>query len=266
MSEVVHETEDACPTRFAILSAQTPKHTRQTGSTKTAAPHGRTLSSPRRVSQPRRSRIGSPVSDRARARPPATRVDPASSAKLCRAAAPPTVIACPSAVFRQEGGKSFAGCPRRRPEGAPSAHFVSSRCSHSGRSSPSVRWPPIPAPALAAGMKVVIVVGPVGSQTADYRTSAQALRVLRPLLRRVGHRDLQPVRHVVEGQERGPGREPPDLPRPRQRLPQPVRRLPALHEGRPRASTPRPATATTTPSTGASTTSIATSRWRRTPS
>ena len=54
-------------------------------------------------------------------------------------------------------------------------------------------------------------------------------------LRRDGVRDLQPERHLGEGQGGRPGRERPDLPGPRQRLAQPVRALPALHQGRPRA-------------------------------
>ena len=103
-----------------------------------------------------------------------------------------------------------------------------------------------------------------GPSTAEYMTSAKSLRGPRPLVRRHGHRDLQPLRHVVQGQGGRPGRQRPDLPRPRQRLSQPVRRVPALHQGRDGAERHRPATATTTSSTTASTTSTATSSWRRT--
>ena len=50
---------------------------------------------------------------------------------------------------------------------------------------------------------------------------------------------------MVAGQGGGPGREGPDLPRPRQRPPQPVRRLLEVHQGRLRPQPRRPGTATT---------------------
>ena len=57
-----------------------------------------------------------------------------------------------------------------------------------------------PAPAAAAtAIKVVIVVGPVGSQHHQLQRQRQAVRQRGPLVRREGHRDLQPERHVVAG-------------------------------------------------------------------
>ena len=71
-------------------------------------------------------------------------------------------------------------------------------------SSPSVgagRSQPEPSP---SGEKVVIVVGPVGSSTANYIYNAKKLRVAGPLLRRHRRRDLQPQRDVGAGQEPPP--------------------------------------------------------------
>ena len=87
-------------------------------------------------------------------------------------------------------------------------------------------------PAQAASQKVVIVVGPVGSATADYKHGARKLADKARSLRRQRGGDLQPVRDVVTRPRRRPGREHPDLPRPRQRLAQPVSPVHGHVEGR----------------------------------
>ena len=92
-----------------------------------------------------------------------------------------------------------------------------------------------PAPASATALKVVIVVGPVGSSTANYISSAKNYAAQARSYGAHGDRDLQPLRDVVQGQGRGAGCEPPDLSRSRQWLAQPVLLLPEVQQGRTRA-------------------------------
>ena len=112
-----------------------------------------------------------------------------------------------------------------------------------------------PTPAAAAGMKVVVVVGPVESSTAKYISNAKRYAAQARSLRGHRRRDLQPERDLGQGQGGRPGRERPHLPRPRQRLAQPVRRLRPGTRRTGWGSTRRPATATATRSITASTTS-----------
>ncbi len=167
----------------------------------------------------------------------------------------------PHAVFRRRGGTSVASPRTTAPSGRPVHRTRPVRLADPDRPRTSVRalasaaWRLNPTPAAAAGMKVVIVVGPVGSSTSNYITSAKQLRRAGSLVRRHRHRDLQPERHLDQGQGGGPGRQRPDLPRPWQRLSEPVRRVLDATPRTGSGSTPRPGTATTTPSTGASTTS-----------
>ena len=219
---------------IAGILPEPPGATRQTGQPKTAAPHGRTLSSPSacptrrhpdRLLGPSRA----PIAPIPRVRAPVARPPrPPAAGGIT----PPSSRPC--AAFRQRGGKSVAGSPRTAPRGRPAIGTSAWPSSvRPGRRAGGRRArDPAAVAAAAAGMKVVIVVGPVGSSTANYIYNAKKLRGAGPLLRRDRVRDLQPQRDVVAGQDRRPGRQRPHLPRPRQRLPEPVRRLPALHEGR----------------------------------
>ena len=86
--------------------------------------------------------------------------------------------------------------------------------------------------------------GPGGDPEGRHRRRSRRLRhrrlqARRPQARRQGSQlrrprggDLQPVRHVVTRPRRRPGREHPDLPRPRQRLAQPVSPVHGHVEGR----------------------------------
>ena len=92
-----------------------------------------------------------------------------------------------------------------------------------------------PQPAAAAGVKVVIIVGPVGSSTSKLHHERQAIRGPGPLVRSHRRRGLQPERHMVEGQGRRPGREGRHLSRPWQRLAESAKLVLEVHEGRLRA-------------------------------
>ena len=118
---------------------------------------------------------------------------------------------------------------KQAPRGRSLAPFVSSRCSRSGPASPRLcghRSNP----------------GPGGQQEGRHRrrpvdprplTTGKTPSATRPTPAGASlHRDLQPVRHVDQGQERGAGRKHPDLSRSRQRVSEPLRVLPEVHEGR----------------------------------
>ena len=174
----------------------------------------------------------------------------------------------PRTVFRQGGGKSLAGPDKRRPAGvshirsappdrppAPGAWSWPSAAS-AGAAQPT---------SAAAGVKVVVVVGPVGSRPPSYIKSARSYAALARSLRRHRRRGLQPQRQLDAGPGGRRGREHLHLPRPRQRPSQPVRRVPPDHQGRARPQQVRSTTATTTYATTARATSRPASSSRQVP-
>ena len=213
----------------------TPKRpTRQTGKTEDAAPHGRTpvnlVGSSRSTAPGPLTRPGpfarnvrSPI----RPVPPVTR----DRAPLPPAAPPPSPR--PRAVFRERGGKSLAGSRQGRPAGVSSSvlrlfilPLASPLAPGLGIRRASRR--PRPRPPGSRSSSSSALSGP----STRIHQQRQELRHAGALLRRLGHRDLQPQCHLDAGQGRRPRREHPHLPRPRQRLPEPVRRLPGDDEGR----------------------------------
>ena len=83
----------------------------------------------------------------------------------------------PCTVFRRRGGTSVARFPRGRPEGvspiSPLRLIVIAVIAVGPRA--SAGWPRSPQTVAAAGKKVVIVVGPVGSSTSNYIYNAKTL-------------------------------------------------------------------------------------------
>ena len=135
-------------------------------------------------------------------------------------------------MFRRRGGKKIAGPQRgaQRASTGRSARLVVFAVTLALAALSGLATNPSPA-AAAAGMKVVVVVGPAGSSTAKYiangkRYAAQA--------RSYGAKVIElysPNATWSQGQGRGPGRQRPHLPRPWQRVAQPVRSVEQVHQG-----------------------------------
>ena len=191
---------------------------------KTAAPTAGTLS-PRRVPHARRPTGSAHPVHAHRARVASRRTPPVAGGTH-----PPSPR--PRAVFRREEARVL----RVQTNGAQRAS--------SSRSMRLLALPILaalvalgglavtPTPAAAASVKVVVIVGPVGSSTASYIKSAKRYATQARSLRRHRQRDLQPERHVGQGQGRGRGREHRHLPRSRQRPSQPLRCLLRRPQGR----------------------------------
>ena len=231
--------------------APTPRHTRQTGTTEDRRPHGRTLSSrrvlaldgPDRLTRSTAPATPSLRAGRPSARPRVSPLPPAANTHRRRA---------PARCSGREEARLLQVHQERRPEGVsqsidPPGLALSILALAVAFGGLAVN----PARAAAAAIKVVIVVGPVGSSTAKYVKSAKSYAAARPLLRRLRQGGLQPECDVGQGEGRCQGREHLHLPRPRQRVSQPVWRLLRRSARRHRASTRRPATGNRTPSTTA---------------
>ena len=210
-----------------ILLQAPRRHPDRQAQQKTAAPHGRTLSTS--VGRPTSSRSPDP------ARPILTRSPPSTlRARVARARAPPAAGGTTHrhrAPARCSGGEEARALPvpKTAPSGRPAIGTFRSgrpspRLAPCSRSAASRRHP---IAAAAAGMKVVIVVGPGRLEHRQLHLQRQAATPRRPAPTAPPCTRSTARTRRGPGSRRRPGRQRPHLPRPRQRLAKPVRPLPA---------------------------------------